>query len=60
MGLLSRTIPQMNVFIVGMPLNILVGLGITVLSLKLMGTVLHSVVDSMGDGIARLLHALAA
>jgi flagellar biosynthetic protein FliR len=60
MGLLSRTIPQMNVFIVGMPLNILVGLGITVLSLRLMGTVLHSVVASMGDGIARLLHALAA
>lgn len=60
MGLLSRTIPQMNVFIVGMPLNILVGLGITVLSLKLLGTVLHTVVSSMGDGIARLLHALVA
>jgi flagellar biosynthetic protein FliR len=60
MGLLSRTIPQMNVFIVGMPLNILVGLGITILSLKLMGSVLHSVVSSMSDGIARLLHALAA
>lgn len=60
MGLLSRTIPQMNVFIVGMPLNILVGLGVTVLSLKIMGTVLHTVVNSMGDGIARLLHALAA
>lgn len=60
MGLLSRTIPQMNVFIVGMPLNILVGIGITVLSLKMMGTVLHAVVSSMGDGIARLLAALAA
>jgi flagellar biosynthetic protein FliR len=60
MGLLSRTIPQMNVFIVGMPLNILVGVGVTVLSLKLMGTVLHTVVNSMGDSIARLLHALAA
>jgi flagellar biosynthetic protein FliR len=60
MGLLSRTIPQMNVFIVGMPLNILVGIGITVLSLKLMGTVLHAVVSSMGEGIARLLAALAA
>ena len=60
MGLLSRTLPQMNVFIVGLPLNVLIGLGITVLSMKLMGTVLHTVVNSMGDGIARMLAALRA
>jgi flagellar biosynthetic protein FliR len=60
MGLLSRTIPQMNVFIVGLPLNILVGIGITVLSLRLLAGVLHSVVYSMGEGIAQLLHGLVA
>ncbi|MES2202583.1 MAG: flagellar biosynthetic protein FliR [candidate division FCPU426 bacterium] len=60
MGLLSRTIPQMNVFIVGLPANVLIGLLVTIVSLKFMGTVLHSVINSMGDGIARLLHTLAA
>lgn len=59
MGLLSRTLPQMNVFIVGLPLNILVGLGITLVSLKFMGTVLHSVVENMQQGIAGLLRSVA-
>jgi flagellar biosynthetic protein FliR len=59
MGLLSRTIPQMNVFIVGMPLNIIVGLMVTILSLKLLGTVLSSVSGQVGSSAFRLLSALA-
>lgn len=59
MGLLSRTIPQMNVFIVGMPLNIIVGLMVTILSLKLLGTVLSSVSSQVGSSAFRLLSALA-
>jgi flagellar biosynthetic protein FliR len=60
MGLLSRTIPQMNVFIVGLPANVLVGLAVSIVSMKFMGTILRSVVDSMGESIARLLHSLVA
>jgi flagellar biosynthetic protein FliR len=60
MGILSRTVPQMNVFIVGLPLGVLVGLLITILSIQLLGTVLHGVVSSMGQSITKLLAALAA
>ncbi len=59
MGLLSRTLPQMNVFIVGLPLNVLIGVAVTVLSMRLLGTLLRSVVETMGQNIAVLLHALA-
>ncbi len=58
MGLLARTLPQMNVFIVGMPMNIVVGLLITVLSLKLLGGVLTSVTSQVGDSAFRALAAL--
>jgi len=58
MGLISRTMPAMNVFIVGLPLNVVVGLSITILSLKLLGTVLGSVVGQIGSSAYRLLAAL--
>ena len=59
MGLLSRTIPQMNVFIVGLPLNVTVGLLVTILSLKYLGSVLTSVVGQIGSSAFKLLSALA-
>ncbi len=59
MGLLSRTLPQMNVFIVGLPLNVVVGLLVTILSLKLLGTVLSTVSSQVGSSAFRLLSALA-
>jgi flagellar biosynthetic protein FliR len=59
MGLLSRTLPSMNVFVVGMPLNVMVGLLVTILSLKLLGTVLTSVSSQVGSSAFRLLSALA-
>lgn len=58
MGLLSRTLPQMNVFIVGLPLNVIVGLLVTILSLKLLGTVLTSVSGQVGSSAFQLLSAL--
>jgi flagellar biosynthetic protein FliR len=36
MGLIARTVPQMNVFIVGLPLNIMVGLFMLCMSISLM------------------------
>lgn len=59
MGLLSRTMPQMNVFIVGLPLNVTIGLAVTILSLRLMGTVLTAVADQMSSSLTRALAALA-
>jgi flagellar biosynthetic protein FliR len=60
MGILSRTVPQMNVFIVGLPLSVLVGLFITFFSIELLGTVLHGVVSTLAQSITQLLRALAA
>ena len=60
MGLLSRTIPQMNVFIVGLPLNIMIGIGFTFLSLKLLGSVLNEVIGKMSESISQLLRAMVA
>ncbi len=59
MGLLARTMPQLNVFIVGMPLNIVVGLLITIASLRLLGVVLTAVTSEVGSSSFRVLTALA-
>lgn len=58
MGLMSRTLPSMNVFVVGMPLNIIVGILVTILSLRLLGTVLTTVSSEVGSSAFRLLSAL--
>ena len=59
MGLLARTLPQMNVFIVGMPMNIVVGLLVTLLSLRLLSVVLTSVTSQVGSSAFRMLSALS-
>jgi flagellar biosynthetic protein FliR len=60
MGILSRTIPQMNVFIVGLPLNVMLGLGFTFLSMKVLGTVLDTVMGRMAQSISQILKTMAS
>jgi flagellar biosynthesis protein FliR len=52
LGVLSRLMPQMQVFFVGMPLSILVGL---LIFLLVVGAMMGVFIDSVGD----VLHALA-
>lgn len=59
MGLLARTMPQMNVFIVGMPMNVIIGMIITLLSLKLLAIVLTAVTAQVGSSAFRIMTALA-
>lgn len=47
MGLIARTVPQMNVFIVGLPLNILTGLFMLGMSLALLAYILRGYFDEM-------------
>jgi flagellar biosynthetic protein FliR len=47
LGVLSRTIPQMNVFVVGMPLKIVVGLLIIAVSLPIFNKFTGNVFDKM-------------
>lgn len=47
LGILSKTIPQMNVFVVGMPLKILIGLLIILISIPMFFNSINSVFDTL-------------
>lgn len=47
MAFMARTMPQVNIFIVGLPLKIFVGLSVLALSLKYMGLLLNRVYESI-------------
>jgi flagellar biosynthetic protein FliR len=58
LALLARAAPQMNVFMVGFPLQIAMGLLMLGLMLPLFATTLGQVFDNMGLQIAGLLNLL--
>ncbi len=58
MGLVSRMLPQMNVFMVGLPLNIGVGLVALAASLTLFTAVWEGAVGGLGAALAALARAL--
>ena len=60
LGLVSRMLPQMNLFIVGMPVNVAVGLLALAASLPLFAGVWRDAMLSLRDGFAALLTGLKA
>ena len=56
-GLIARTVPQMNVFIVAIPLKIIVGLLFVLFSLPYFSAYLQQLFTMMGESILRLLAA---
>ena len=58
LGLIVRTVPQMNIFIVAMPLKIFVGLMFLALSLPYMSSFLREVFNGLGKDILFLLKAM--
>lgn len=58
LGVVARTVPQMNVFIVGMPLNLAVGFLITVVSMSFFTFVLEGMFRGMKGDLAILLQAM--
>ncbi len=56
-GLIARTVPQMNVFIVAMPLKIIVGLLFVLFSLPYISAYLQQLFVMMGESIMRMLSA---
>jgi len=58
LGVVARTVPQMNVFIVGMPLNLAVGFMITALSMSFFVFVLQGLFKGMVRDLAVLIQAL--
>ncbi len=55
MGILARTVPQMNIFVVSLPLNIGVGMLALALSLRVMVTTVEGGIQTMGEQIVQLL-----
>lgn len=55
MGVVARTMPQMNIFIVGMPLKVAVGLFVLMLSAGQMGPVVRSVHEFLAGYLRQVL-----
>lgn len=58
LGILSKTIPQMNIFIVGMPLKILMGIVILMLSLPLFIMLLDMLFNGMNEEIINFINTI--
>lgn len=58
LGVVARTVPQMNVFIVGMPLNLAVGFLITAVSMSFFTFVLQGLFQGMYRDVALLIRAM--
>ncbi|MBI5183078.1 MAG: flagellar type III secretion system protein FliR [Nitrospinae bacterium] len=58
MGLIARTVPEMNVFIVGFPLKIAVGLLMIGVSLPFFSILLKGIFDGMGRDMYKLLRLM--
>lgn len=58
LGILAKTMPQMNVFIVGMPLKIMVGLSLIVVTLPIFFMTLHHIFSSMYEEIFNFLRLI--
>ena len=57
-GLAARTVPQMNIFFVAMPLKIIVGLMFFVFALPYVTSFLEVLFSGLGHDILKLLHAM--
>jgi flagellar biosynthetic protein FliR len=58
LGIVARTVPQINVFIVGFPLKIGVGLLTLGISLPFLGTAIRTAFTSIGPHVDALLRAM--
>ena len=58
LGILARTMPQMNVFIVGLPLKILLGLIILLLIFPLYIPIFENLFDRMFEALNQFLNII--
>lgn len=58
LGILAKTMPQMNVFIVGMPFKILVGIIIIIITLPLFIAILQNIFTNMHEEIFNFLKVI--
>jgi flagellar biosynthetic protein FliR len=58
LGLVARTVPQMHIFIVAMPLKILIGLLLLSLTVPYLASFLREVFNGLGNDVILLLKAI--
>jgi flagellar biosynthetic protein FliR len=58
LALISRTIPQMNVFLVGLPINIFVGLVAVMISLPILVNLFSTLLNTMWDDIYYVIRSM--
>ena len=58
LGFIARTIPQMNVFIVGLPLNIMVGIAAVLISLPILINMFHTLLSTMWEDVYFLIRSM--
>lgn len=58
LGLVARTVPRMNVFLVGMPLKIVLGLLFVIFSLPYLASFLEQIFHGLGDSILLILKSV--
>jgi flagellar biosynthesis protein FliR len=59
LGLMARVAPQMNVFVVGFPIQITIGLVMLVVSLPLLGAVFPALIDTSARQLDTVLRAMS-
>jgi flagellar biosynthetic protein FliR len=59
LGVVARTVPQINIFFVGMPLKILVGISATIFALPMLSVLFRKAVEILIQDIWRLLYLMA-
>lgn len=59
LGVVARTVPQINIFFVGMPLKIFIGLMTTILVLPMLASLFQKTVEALIQDIWRLLYLMA-
>ncbi|MBI3128958.1 MAG: flagellar biosynthetic protein FliR [Candidatus Tectomicrobia bacterium] len=57
LGIVARTVPQMNIFIVGISVQVAVGFGALFVSLSMMGLLYGQVFTAMGGSLLRLVRS---
>lgn len=60
MGLVARTVPQLNIMILGMPVKILIGLGCLAFALPIFLNLIHSSFSSLIDALKGLFNIVPA
>jgi len=59
LGLMARVAPQMNVFVVGFPIQITVGLVMLIVSLPLLGAIFPALIDTSSHQLDTVLRAMS-